>query len=67
MLLRFFYNYSRNSESKRKGGDAIPSLSPYVKLSPALYMTAVRLRMKTTPAAETSSAVPLGCWNKMSQ
>lgn len=59
MLLRFFYSNSRNSTN-------IPFLSPCVKLSLALCMTAAKLKMKT-PGAGMSSAVPQGCWNKMSQ
>lgn len=51
----------------KKWGDAISSLSPCVKLSPALHVTAVKLRVKTPPGGETSSTEPLGCWNKMSQ
>lgn len=66
MLLWFSYNSSRIVLTEEKG-DAIPSLSPCVKLSPVLYMTSVKCRMKTPPGAETSSTMPLGCWNKMSQ
>ena len=61
MFWRFFYIKSRNKD------DAISPLSPCVKLSTALYATAVKLRTKTPPGSETSSAVPLGYCNKMSQ
>lgn len=66
MLSKLFYNNGRTVQTKR-GWWRLSSLSPCVKLSAGLCVTAVKCQMKTPPGAETRRAVPPGCWNKMSQ
>ena len=63
MLSKLFYNNGRTVQTKRGWW----RLSPCVKLSAGLCVTAVKCQMKTPPGAETRRAVPPGCWNKMSQ
>lgn len=47
------------TNTPNKWGGAVSSLSPCVKLSPALHVTAVELREKTPPGGETSSTQSL--------